>query len=484
MATGKNAHLSAEIRRGGTALVLPEVPAPSGMTYNQAIEALQKRRDSEEAVVGIAEHVEGYAPLDAARAFMLAMARKFGWVDSVTVPGGFFSPDAPPTYVSLRVGPRPGDTTQIIWGRFTIPGVDGNLNTGIGAGPETGQPAFAVHGQTKRKCQPIIADLMTLTRELLLAESIYKGKAVKLPLDSDGEMDWCRPLQFMDTSGVDPGAAVFSAELAEQIEVNLFTPVKATAICRKLRIPLKRGVLLEGTYGTGKTLVATVLAKVCEDNGWTFILVPDARGLAEAVDFAKRYSPAVVFCEDIDRQMDGERSIGMDAILNTIDGIGAKSTEVMVVLTTNHVDKINPAMLRPGRLDAVISVTPPDADAARRLVRLYGRKLIPANDALSGSGDLLAGMIPAVIREVVERAKLAAVYRTGSEQVQITDDDLVLSANGMRKHLGLLEQKTDAPSDAEVLAEKLHKVVGNGTHEVLAGISRTVERMGSHKAFL
>ena len=299
-------------------------------------------------------------------------------------------------------------------------------------------------------------------------------------MDGDGAVDWNQQIEFMDTSGVNPAEMVFSDELREQINVSLFTPIEQTAVCRKLRIPLKRGVLLEGTYGTGKTLVASVTAKVCEAHGWTFILIPDARGLAEAVDFAKRYAPAVVFCEDIDRQVHGNRSLEMDEILNTIDGIGAKSTEVMVVLTTNHVELINPAMLRPGRLDAVISVTPPDAAAARRLVRIYGRTLIAANDALDGAGEVLAGMIPAVIREVVERAKLAAIYRAGDANVQVTDADLVLTAKGMRRHLALLDRQTNTPSDAEVLAEKLHAVVGNGTGGTMANILARLEDIHGH----
>ena len=476
MAKSKYDHLSADIRREGEAIILPETPAPSGMTYDQAIEAITARRDSEEAKVSVIEWVNGFAPFDAAHAFMVAMERKFGWVNSVPTPG-FFS--SPPAYVSVQVGPREADTMQVILGAFEIPGVTGKLQTHI-AQNDKGRVTFVVTAETKRKYQETIRDLMTLTRQIVRDESIYRGKVVKLPMDGDGAVDWNQQIEFMDTRGVNPAEMVFSDELREQINVSLFTPIEQTAVCRKLRIPLKRGVLLEGTYGTGKTLVASVTAKVCEAHGWTFILIPDARGLAEAVDFAKRYAPAVVFCEDIDRQVHGDRSLEMDEILNTIDGIGAKSTEVMVVLTTNHVELINPAMLRPGRLDAVISVTPPDAAAARRLVRIYGRTLIAANDALDGAGEVLAGMIPAVIREVVERAKLAAIYRAGDANVQVTDADLVLTAKGMRRHLALLDRQTNTPSDAEVLAEKLHAVVGNGTGGTMANILARLEDIHGH----
>ena len=76
------------------------------------------------------------------------------------------------------------------------------------------------------------------------------------------------------------------------------------------------------------------------------------------------------------------------------------------MLTTNHLENINPAMLRPGRLDSIINVLPPDAEAVSRLFHLYGGSTIAADEDLSKAADLLSGTIPAVIAEVVKRAKL------------------------------------------------------------------------------
>src|SRR5690606_20126549 len=128
-------------------------------------------------------------------------------------------------------------------------------------------------------------------------------------------------------------------------------------------------------------------------NGITYLYVPRADELKDAIEFAKLYqNPAsVVFCEDIDRVTKGERSVAMDDILNIIDGIDTKTANIMVVLTTNHMDNINPAMLRPGRLDAVIPVTPPDAKAVERLIRVYAKGAVRADEDLAHVGATLAG---------------------------------------------------------------------------------------------
>jgi SpoVK/Ycf46/Vps4 family AAA+-type ATPase len=182
-----------------------------------------------------------------------------------------------------------------------------------------------------------------------------------------------------------------------------------------------------------------VTAKKCVQSGWTFIYLDRVGALDEALRFARLYMPAVIFAEDIDRAVSGdERTVELDDVLNSIDGIEAKNSEIMVVLTTNHVEKINRAMLRPGRLDAVISVTPPDAEAAEKLIRLYARDLLPNEVDVSSAAKTLAGSIPAVIREVVERSKLYAISRTGSNDFTLSSEDIEYAGLSMQRHLTLL----------------------------------------------
>jgi transitional endoplasmic reticulum ATPase len=146
-----------------------------------------------------------------------------------------------------------------------------------------------------------------------------------------------------------------------------------------------------------------------------------------------------------------------------LDGVLSKKAEVITVLTTNHVEVIHPVMLRPGRLDAIISITPPDAETCERLIRLYGAGLIdPTTDLTEVSETLSAGkQIPATIREVVERSKLAMI---SAGETSVTGRALQVTALGMTAHLELLNKPKTEPTDAEQLYAAFGKLVENAAN--------------------
>ncbi len=432
-----------------------EIILPANMSLDQGIEWLRKRKVEEEAVIDVSETVDAH-PLDGAHAFLLAMQEKYGWVQAVPTQG-FFG-DRPPTWLPVQVH-ADGTTVQVPWGTFQIPGISGSVECGVTWGPG-GFAQFTLSGEIKRKHKDEFAALATLVRATVRTQSLFKGRAlqVKFPRDAHGRVEIMgsgmpRP---MDLDSVVKEDLIFPADTAELIDAALFTPIEHTAACRTHKIPLKRGVLLEGPYGTGKTLTAAVTAKRCVEQGWTFLYLENLDDLAPAIRFAEKYGPAVIFAEDLDSLVNGDRDNNTNDVLNTLDGVDTKNTEVIVVLTTNHVENIHPAMLRPGRLDAVIPVRPPDAPAAERLMRLYGRNLIDPAESLSAAGAALAGQIPAVIREVVERSKLNAIRRGGT--LMLTGADLLSAARGMLSHLELIKPK--AP-DTRSVQEKAAEIVAD-----------------------
>lgn len=389
--------------------------------------------------------------------------------------------------ISVSVGHD--EIVKVPWGRIEIPGIDGYLSPGVDR--KDGRAIFALCGVVKNKCKKQVDEIAALTREFLKRESIYKGKAIRVTFESEDEtgFDPYKCPRFIDVGRVKEEELIFSNDVNQLIDVALFTPIVATEACRKHKIPLKRGILLEGPYGTGKTLTAYVAAAKCVRNGWTFIYVDRVKDIATALHFAKQYSPAVVFAEDIDRVTSGKRDEHMDEIFNTIDGVELKAAEVLVVLTTNHVEKISQAMLRPGRLDAIVSVKPPDAEAVQRLIRLYGRNLIEANADLTQVGDILKGQIPSVVREVVERSKLAAISRIVSEgrnadTFTLLPADLCIAAQGIQRHIELLKPKEpDVRSDVEkaaaVIADSMRPVAhANGNGKSDASASHTASHAG------
>jgi len=463
----------------GKKMVLPAEPAR--MPLRQAIDTLQAQLEEDETAVEVVEPIEAF-PWDGAYCFFMAMSDMFGWGQAVkSPPKGFFDPGSEPRVITIDVGFE--ERAEIIWGNFKIPGIEGEL--ACETSRKDGRQIFCLGGWVRRKHHPEVKALAELTRQYVKQRSIYRGKAFRIFSDENRDVDYGRPPEFINTRTVNLKDLVFNRNLEEQIETNIFTPVRHTHACRANNIPLSRGILLEGPFGTGKTLTATAAAQTCEDNDWTFIIVDNVVALRAALDFARLYQPVMVFAEDIDRAMSGERNTSMDTILNTIDGVAGKGVEVITILTTNNVEGINPAMLRPGRLDAVISLRAPDEEAVQRLIRVYSRQLLDPEEDLREVGRALKGQIPATIREVVERSKLYAIKRSGSANISLTGKDLTSAAEGMVEHLELLNRPRDkAKSPEEELGASMLKIVAkanNGSGEAAAAEKKAAEKKAAAK---
>lgn len=434
---GPQVHV-AEVVHHGSKLTVPE-----GMTIPDAIRLLETR---EAYLQQQTELIETYNvfPWDGANALQEVLTAEFGWAQGVTVPGLWFKPDSPPKMIAVEV--EPGVTKKVPWGRFEIPGVDGYLETSMTI--ENDRFVFCIKAVILRVHEATVNKLLQAVREYLKDNSIYRGKALKIRfLDDDGDVRGIPEITLVDTSKTNTDMLIFSDDLSAQVSTNLFTPIERIADLKANNLPIKRGVLLAGTYGTGKTLAATVAAKKAVDNNLTFIYVPHADEMAMAVEFAKQYqqdTAAVVYCEDIDREIGSdERTVAIDDLLNIIDGIDTKHSNIIIILTTNDLESINSAMLRPGRLDAVIEVTPPDSVAVERLLRHYGDGLVLPETNLRAVGQVLDGQIPATIAEVVKRAKLTQIRLNapGQPMTQLTAEALLESAKSMSKQIDLLDHK-------------------------------------------
>lgn len=448
-----------DVVRVGEKLILP-----AAMKIIDAIEVLQRRLKYEEEQVVITEQIDGFV-WDGAYAFARAMEKRYGWVSAE--PTGFFQ-DNPPKLISVEISAT--ETVNVPWGKFTVPGVDGFVQTSYTQNRD-GMIVFQIQAQVKRMFEGEVKELAKATRDLLKETSIYKGKAIKLRFrDEDGEKTPLPIPKFLDVSTVDENLLVFPEHTRKAVNTNLFKPLTHRAQCARYGIPFKRGVLLAGPYGTGKTFAAYVAARKATENGISYIYCENVADFQDVIQFAAQYAPAVVFCEDIDRVVSGERDVTIDQILNTIDGIESKTTQVMVVLTTNAVERIHQAMIRPGRLDAVIEVERPDGIAVEKLIRQYGKGLIPAEENLAGVGELLQGQIPAVIREVVERSKLSAIPDNAEDVLVLHADNLEEAARTMTGQLALLNREERVtPSELQ----KLGNAIGIS---VQAGMEYAVRR--------
>ncbi len=416
----------------GEKLILPE-----NVTLEQGIDLIKRRIAYEQETVNMQESFDVF-PWDGAVALHNTLTRKYGWAQAIPTPG-FFGPE-PPQMIAVETGPK--TKVMVPWGRMKLPNIKGYVETGFAQ--RDGRYVFQVSAVVKRESEKTVEELFGEIRTETETNSIYRGKAIKMRfMDNNGQRLKMPEPRFLDAEAVDETKLVYSDEVMRAVDTNLFTPVRRVKDCLRNGISLKRGVLLGGTYGTGKTLAAAVASKYAVQQGVTYLYVPRADELPDAIAFAKQYqSPAcVVFCEDVDRVTSGERSVKMDDLLNIIDGIDSKSHNILVVLTTNELKSINPAMLRPGRLDAVIEITTPDAKAVEKLLRLYGDGVIAPDADLTEAGKALAGNIPAVIAEVVKRVKLAQLKYVpeGTYISHVGSEAVIDAAKTMQGQIKLLD---------------------------------------------
>lgn len=435
------------IRFEGKQITLPADPNP--MDYDSAIETIGRIRDQENQEYDVRELVAG-APWDTAVAVYKAMQDIYGVVIASSIQT-FFG-EIKPDFITVLTGHLDEDRVQIPVGKMVLPGVEQPVFIRLSA------EGTMISGTVRRRDRAALVEIANRARRIINTDSIYKGKAIRLNVDADGDIELSAQPEFLDLTKVKEADMIHTRETEQLIRTNIFAPLKHTQACRDNRVPLKRGILLEGKYGTGKSLTARITAKVGNDNGWTFIMLNRSQGLKSAIEFARQYQPCVIFAEDIDRAADRSDE-GVNDLVNLLDGLISKDMEMMVVLTTNYIENIDKSLLRPGRFDAIISIDSPDAETAERIVRAYAGALLDEGEDLTQVGAATSGMIPATIREVVERAKLFML--TEGRNV-LTSEDLYASAIGMQRHSKLLAPKAADKSASERFAQAFTELVVKG----------------------
>lgn len=447
-----------ELERKGEKIILPALPGP--MSIEAAIGALNRILVAENTEYAISEKVDCHF-FDGMVAFARALKHKYGYSQAVPTPG-FFGPK-PPQFVHVKTGPNPKDNIQVPFGAFKLPNISGVLQTGITN--SKGIPCLMIHGKVKAKEKHIVMEIVNLTKQFSKAQSIYSGKSIILERDdATNGINFDEQLQFFDASrGTD--RPIFNRDIERLIDVAVLTPITKSAICRQRNIPLKRGVLLSGPYGTGKSMTAKYIAKVANENGWTFILCKSSLSLKYALNFAKMYQPCVIFAEDIDRLVD-DRNEGANDLINDIDGVVGKRDEIITVLTTNFANKIDKAMLRPGRLDTIVALNSPDAETVERLVRFYAKEEISEAEDIKAACELMAkaGHYPSTISEIVQKAKMFMIQSGGNA---INDADLQSANLDMANHMAILDSAREGKRETPDLDYIIGNIVKAKTDEVI-----------------
>jgi cell division protease FtsH len=227
---------------------------------------------------------------------------------------------------------------------------------------------------------------------------------------------------FEDVAGIDE----VEAEINEVVDF-LKDPEKY----RRLGARAPKGVLLSGPPGTGKTLLARATAGEAKVPFFSasasefieMIVGVGASRVRELFGEARKVAPAIIFIDEIDtigRARGGARAMGghdereqtLNQILTEMDGFSGHEG-VVVLAATNRPDVLDPALLRPGRFDRLITVHPPDQKGRVAILKVHSRKVPLAADVdLESLASATPGMTGADLANLINEAALLAARQS------------------------------------------------------------------------
>jgi cell division protease FtsH len=192
---------------------------------------------------------------------------------------------------------------------------------------------------------------------------------------------------------------------------------------RRLGARVPKGILLHGPPGTGKTLLAKAVAneskaKFFAQSASSFVEMFAGLGAARIrrlFRIARKEAPAIVFIDELDavgatrgKDISGEKDQTLNQLLVELDGFEA-SDEVVVIGASNLLEKLDPALLRPGRFDRQIFVTPPDLKGRRSILSVHTRgKPLAENVDLELVARQTSGLTGADLANICNEAAIFA----------------------------------------------------------------------------
>ena len=283
-------------------------------------------------------------------------------------------------------------------------------------------------------------------------------------LDTDRFVDYLREHQLASNVDLGEVQAVDLHDLKglddvlESLEANVILPLENTEVAEELGLKAKRGVLLAGPPGTGKTTIGRALAHRLKSK---FFLIDGTvvsgspqffQRIHRIFEAAKQNAPAIIFIDDSDVIFESGQDTGLYRYLLTmLDGLESTSAgRICLMMTAMDVGSMPPALVRSGRIELWLQTTFPDASARMAILRDRCADLPKAIgdvdiDALTASSEGLSG---ADLKRVVDDAKLLFAFdRERKKQTKPSTEYFLAAIETVRRNK---EQYADAEARARM----------------------------------
>ncbi|QLL09975.1 AAA family ATPase [Mycobacterium vicinigordonae] len=305
----------------------------------------------------------------------------------------------------------------------------------------------------------VVADLAALMREAALRAASRASTDGQPPTlnqeDLVGALSVIRPLSRSGSEEISVGSVTLAdvgdmAEAKQALTESVLWPLQHPDTFARLGVDPPRGVLLYGPPGCGKTFVVRALASTGQlsvhavkgselMDKW---VGSSEKAVRELFRRARDSAPSLVFLDEVDA-LAPRRGQSFDsgvtdrvvaALLTELDGIDPLR-DVVVLGATNRPDLIDPALLRPGRLERLVFVEPPDTDARREILRTAGKSIpLSADVNLEQVAAGLDGYSAADCVALLREAALSAMRRS-IDASDVTAADLAAAREKVRPSL-------------------------------------------------
>ncbi len=234
-------------------------------------------------------------------------------------------------------------------------------------------------------------------------------------------------MSFADIAGVDEA----KAELQEIVDF-----LRDPKEFHKLGATVPKGILLHGPPGTGKTLLAKAVAaesgaEFFAQSAASFVEMFAGLGAARIrrlFDVARKHEPAIIFIDELDAvggrrgaDISGEKDQTLNQLLVEMDGFDS-SGRVVVIAASNLLEKLDPALLRPGRFDRQVFVVPPDVKGRLGVLQVHTRNKPMGDVDLELIAQQTSGLAGADLANICNEAAIFAARRR-SKVIEARDFD-------------------------------------------------------------